>query len=583
MKYLFYTILLVASVGAVAAIVDPSLLQHPLVQQGAAFIGLELPQHTAEPAETISGEDQLAKFLEQYPSFANKSNSTTVPAANVPTVVMPESVPPPMPPVYTPPISDYASSIVPPTPGAAPVVPMASVAPATPAYANNSANWDGAAATPIYASPTMEYQPPSDWSGSAQPYQESAPPPQQSVYVTAPQEGVFPVLQQDTTAGFARTNYVPPPMPPVQPPSPIHPPPSATLQTSAALIEDVPVYGTEMAARVGTQVILMGDILPKLRRAAWRVVSENIKKMSEEERAKVPPQEIEQFINMFAESHYSEVLQEQIMFALVYHDYETSQDKASKNMFNERLGEEFDRAEIPELMKEFGAENHAALKRYLEDRLGSSLEKEKRLWIREQIVRQWIHMSIQKATGECTHDEMADFYEKNKTMFTSANQARWQEMVVLLSRHNTEQEAWNKIRWMGNQVLEGAPFEEIAKANSDGFTASNGGIWDWTAKGSLTSEVLEQAIFSQPIGKLSPAIIKSDKGLHIIRVLERQEAKVVPFVEAQVTIREKIKNLRTQRYQEEYLTNLRNRIPVEIVKDRIDFNIHTSRTAGKMR
>jgi hypothetical protein len=571
-KHLFYTILLVASIGAVAAIVDPSLLQHPLVQQGAALIGLELPHNTAESAEETSGEDQLAKFLEQYPSFANKSNSATVPTTNVPMVVIPESAPPPMPPVYAPPI-------VSPTLVAA---PAASVAPAEPAYANNNTNWDGAAATPIYAPPAMEYHPPSDWSGAAQPYQEPTYPPQQSAYTAVQQEDVFPVLQQDTS-GFARTNYVPPPMPPVQPPPPIHSPPSATLQTPAALIEDVPVYGTEMAARVGTQVILMGDILPKLRRAALRVVSENIKRMSEDERTNVPRQEIEQFINMFAESHYPEVLQEQIMFALVYNDYDLSQDKASKNMFNERMGDEFDRAEVPELMKEFSVENHAALKRYLEDRLGSSLEKEKRLWIREQIVRQWIHMSIQRATGECTHDEMKDFYEKNETMFTSATQARWQEMVVLLSRHNTEQEAWNKIRWMGNQVLGGAPFEEITKANSDGFTASNGGIWDWTAKGNLTSEVLEQAIFSQPIGNLSPAIIRSDKGLHIVRVLERQEAKVVPFLEAQVTIREKIKNLRTQRYQEEYLTNLRNRIPVEIVKDRIDFNVHTPRTAGNMR
>ena len=565
MKYLFYTILLVASVGTVAAIVDPSILQHPLVQQGAALVGLELPHNTAETSEDPSGEDQLAKFLEQYPSFANKSNNPIVPAANIPMVVIPESAPPPMPPVYAPPVV--------PSPVTEPV------ALAAPAYAQNNTNWDSATTTPIYAPPAIEYQPPSEWSDMAQPYQEPAPPPQQSVYISVPLENDFPIRQQDTE-GFAQTNYVLPPTPPVQPPQPILPPPSATLHTPAALIEEVPVHGTEMVARVGTQVVLMGDILPKLRREALRVVSENIKRMSEAERAKVPPQEIDQFVNMFAENHYPEVLQEQIMFALVYNDYDISQDRASKNMFNERLGEEFDRAEVPEMMKEFSTANHAALKKYLEEQLGSSLEKEKRLWIREQIVRQWIMMSIQRATGECTHDEMMDFYEKNTAMFTSITQARWQEMVVLFSQHNTEQEAWNKIRWMGNQVLEGAPFEEIAKANSEGFTASNGGIWDWTAKGSLTSDVLELAVFSQPIGKLSPAIIKSDKGLHIIRVMERQEAKVVPFVEAQVTIREKIKNQRAQRYQEEYLTDLRNRIPIEIVKDRIDFNINTPQIAN---
>jgi parvulin-like peptidyl-prolyl isomerase len=304
-----------------------------------------------------------------------------------------------------------------------------------------------------------------------------------------------------------------------------------------------------------------------------QVVAENMQRMPEEQRAQIQQQEIEQITNTVIGRSYSEVLQEQIIFALVYNDYEFSQDKTSRGIFNDRMGEEFDRVEIPEMMKEFKVDNVAALKKFLEEQLGSSLEKEKRQWIREQIVKQWISMSMQKATGDSTHDEMRDFYERNKAMFTSANQARWQEMVVLFSNHDTEQEAWKKIRWMGNQVVGGAPFEEIAKLNSDGFTASNGGVWDWTTKGSLTSAELEAAVFLQPVGALSPAIIKSDKGLHIIRVLERQESTVVPLVEAQPMIREKIKNLRAQRYQDEYLTDLRRRYPTIVVKEQIDFDV----------
>jgi hypothetical protein len=324
----------------------------------------------------------------------------------------------------------------------------------------------------------------------------------------------------------------------------------------------------------------MGDILPKLRRAALKMVAESIKKMPEADQEKVTRQEIEQVINAFVENHYPEVLQEQILFALVYNDYDLQNGRDQKNGINEKMGEDFDRNEVPEMLKEFNVENVAALKTYLEHQLGSSLEKERRFWIREQIVKQWIGMSIQRATGDSTQDEMLDFYEKNKAMFTSAAKARWQEMVVLLSRHSTEQEAWSKIRWMGNQVVGGAPFGEIAKANSDGFTAADGGIWDWTEKGNLTSAELEQALFSQPIGQLSPAIIRSDKGLHIIRVLERQEEKVVPFVEAQGTIRERIRLQRTQRYQEEYLTELRRKYPTVVVRDRIDFNVNNARTAS---
>jgi parvulin-like peptidyl-prolyl isomerase len=313
---------------------------------------------------------------------------------------------------------------------------------------------------------------------------------------------------------------------------------------------------------------------------ALQIVAESIKQMPEEKRAKLTPQEIEEGINEFAEKLYPEVLEERILFDLVYNDYNMAQDRASKNMFNEKMGEEFDRNEIPAMIKEFNVENVAALKRYLEEQLGSSLEKERRLWIREQIVKQWIGMSMQRATGECTYDEMMDFYESKKAMFTTSAKARWQEMTVLLSNHKTEQEARNKIVWMGNQVAKGAPFEEIAKANSDGFTASNGGVWDWVTKGSLASEELEAAIFSLPVGQLSPTIIKSAGGFHIIRVLERKEEEVVPFLKAQSIIRENIKRQRSQRYHDEYIAEQRRRFPAEIIKDRIDFNVNGPRTAS---
>lgn len=530
MKYFFYTILLVASLGGIVAIVNP-----PLIRQGAALIGLDLPLNPPAPEDELSEEDQLAKFLAQYP-FADSQDSTVVSAMHVPMVVIPEPAPQQISPVYATP---------------------------APPQAWNQSHWNGASTTPIDPPPAIE-----DWSGPSQPYQ--APAPQQSVYIVAPQENIAPVVQD--VPSFERTSYAPhSPVPPLE---------SMMPQTPGVLVEDVPVYGTEMVARVGTQVILMGDILPKLRRLALHVVSENLKIMSDEKREKITQQEIEQITNIVISQSYPEVLQEQIIFALVYNDYEFSQDKTSKSVFYDRIGEEFERVEIPEMMNEFKVTNLAELKKYLEEQLGSSLEKEKRQWIREQIVKQWISMSMQRATGDSTHDEMRDFYERNKAMFTSTDKARWQEMVVLLSNHNTEQEAWHKIRWMGNQVAGGAPFEEIVKANSDGFTASNGGVWDWTSKGSLTSAELEQAIFSQPVGQLSPAIIKSNKGLHIIRVLERQESTVVPLVEAQPVIREKIKGQRAQRYQEEYLTDLRRRFPTVVVKDRIDFNVSRATDSG---
>ena len=556
------------------AITNPAL-----VQQGAALVGLGLQQDTAEPAPRAPREDPLSWFMTQSPA-EHRQRTDTVPIEPFPTAVLPTTT--------LPTVAPPAATLPPVVPASAPpasAFPEPAVATEAPGFARS---WDSQQASPIHTPPPVP-----DWSG---PSQQLPPAPQHSIYAVAPQQNVFPVIHD--VPDFTQMRYIPPAADlfstlPVEESTasiasiwdmphqhPQHPLPQPPPQPSVPLVESVPVHGTEMAARVGTQVILMGDILPQLRRLARQIIKERMAELPEEERATVPQAEIEQFINMFAAQHYSEMLQAQIELALVYNDYYMSQDRDSRNRLNSRMSEEFNRVEIPDMLEEFNVENVAALRRYLEEHLGSSLEREQRLWIRQAIVREWMSMTMQRATGDATHHEMLEFYERNQAMFTSATRARWQEMVVHFSNHETEREAWEKIVWMGNQVVQGAPFEKIAKYNSDGFTASNGGTWDWVRKGNLASAELEQAIFSQPVGHLSPDVIRTANGLHIIRVLEREESRITPFVEAQVTIRERIRAQRARQHHDEYFADLRRRFQTQILRDRIDFDVNTARTAS---
>jgi hypothetical protein len=341
----------------------------------------------------------------------------------------------------------------------------------------------------------------------------------------------------------------------------------------SVMVEEVPCYGTETVARVGTQVILMCDLLPQLRRAALHILNENLKHVSDAERSQISNTEKENVVNSFVENQYPAFLQEQIIVALVFNDYLLAKSREEREMFEKKFGEEFDQHEIPALIKEFGVRNNIELKQYLKDKLGSSLDRERMLWIRSKIAQQWIMFNMQDASSECTHDEMMEFYTKHKEQFTSELQVQWQELFVAFSNHPTEEAAQNKIAWMGNQVVAGHPLGEIAKVNSEGFTAPKGGLWDWTKKGSLTSTELEQMIFSLPVNKMSP-IIKSEKGFHIIRVVERKDAETTPFIEAQVTIREQIRMERRQKLQSEYFTELKKRYPTRILREQIDFNLN---------
>lgn len=354
---------------------------------------------------------------------------------------------------------------------------------------------------------------------------------------------------------------------------------SQFLINPSIIAEEIPCHGTEMIARVGTEVILMCDVLPQLRRIALRYLKEelNEKGIPEDQHGQIPQSEKDFYINSFIEHQYPFFLKEQINVSLIYNDFVMSKSKEERDFFEKKMAEEFDEHDIPGMLKEFGVKDQVELKKFLKEELGSSLDRERMLTVRSNIARQW-SMAMLTADSECTHDEMMEYYIQNKAEFETKARCRWREMFVLFSKHKTEKDAWKKMVWMGNHVAGGSSFEEMAKVNSEGMTAREGGVWDWTKRGTLASEDLENAIFTTPVGELSP-IIKAEKGLHIIQVIEREDDKVTPFIDAQVTIRQKIQMQRRQRQQEEYYEELKRKYPTIVLRERIDFD--ASRSAAQ--
>ncbi|MDR3234672.1 MAG: peptidylprolyl isomerase [Planctomycetaceae bacterium] len=564
MKHLFYTLLILASAGTVVCVTNPKL-----AEECAARIGWKLQLQPEEKSGEDKPEDRLSQFLSQYP-FAKNSSQDRQTSVQEP--YQESSTPPSSYPQETnrpePETAAYSPAPAALEQDASPIQPLTVQPVIQPTSLRNDAErWDSSAVVPV-----TDITPAAVQSAAAE-----QPLPVSDPFLTntaSPPVSVYEQLPMQT----ADVNHQPLERQPIAaqavvPQQPVSPPPvQSTVEYS---IETIPCHGAEMVARVGTQVILMCDILPRLRRFAMKMLNDNLNKIPEEERKTVPVAEKNKFIEAFIKSQYPAFLQEQIGVALIYNDYALSKTQQEREYLDRRIGEDFDQTEVPEMMKEFGVNSSAALKLYLQQQLGSSLDRERMLWVRDRIAQQWLMSAVQQANGESTYEQLRQYYDKNRAEFSSEAKAKWQEMVVLFQKYPSEEESLRKIQWMGNQVAGGAPFEEIAKANSDGFTASKGGLYDWTTKGSIASTELEQAVFSLPVGQLSPAILRTDKGFHLIRVVERQEASVVPFIEAQVKIRERIKNQRWKQYQEEYFAELKRRYPSMVVKERIDFAIGT--------
>lgn len=320
--------------------------------------------------------------------------------------------------------------------------------------------------------------------------------------------------------------------------------------------EPVPVLFERAAAlaRVGTEVILAAEVMAGLDEAR----AEAIARLREANGGRAPPEQLA-LLDRKLKEVIRQRLEQKVQVALIVQHAARSIPAENLTRVREIAGREFERQELPRMMKAAEARS----RRELEDKLlaaGMSLEARKREWVDQVLAADWLRQQVRPSTA-ISHEELLQYYHQHSAEFERPARVRWEQLMVRISNYSSRDEARAALAAMGNEVLRGVPFAEVAKSKSEGPTASQGGLRDWTSQGSLTSEVLERALFALPVGQLSP-ILEEDKVMHIVRVLERQEAERIPFTEAQVEIREKIRKEREAAAREAYLAKLRREIPV---------------------
>src|SRR5690242_3540771 len=85
------------------------------------------------------------------------------------------------------------------------------------------------------------------------------------------------------------------------------------------------------------------------------------------------------------------------------------------------------------------------------------------------------------------------------------------------------------------QAKKGAKFDELAKKYSEDATKDKGGDLGWVGHNQMAPE-LEKAAFSIGVGQISD-LIRTQYGLHIIKVVEKETKHTKPFEEVKDSIR----------------------------------------------
>lgn len=203
-----------------------------------------------------------------------------------------------------------------------------------------------------------------------------------------------------------------------------------------------------------------------------------------------------------------QVLPQHIETLLVYVDAcrEIPADKLPE--IRKNVDRAFDEQQLPRMMKEANSPNSMEYEKSLRARgthRSTGCEDVLRTRPRPGVdakEREGRRGGSPRRTHRVVPDHLVDYEYPAK--------ARFEALTVKTGLKRSRQQAWGILAEMGNEVLAGRSFEEVAKGRSEGPTASSGGAFDWTSKGNLTSASLDEAIFSLPVGQLSATSLRTE-------------------------------------------------------------------------
>ena len=192
----------------------------------------------------------------------------------------------------------------------------------------------------------------------------------------------------------------------------------------------------------------------------------------------------------------------------------------------------------------------------------------------QKVIQQEVgaHLSV-------TQQEIQDFYNQHKSEMNRPEEVRLSEILISTqpaaggqpSDANSEENvarAKAKADAVYAQLVKGAKFDEVAKQNSGGPTAAQGGDLEYFKRGTLSKQ-LEDQVFALKAGQFTEPI-RTNQGWVILKVTEHQSEGIPTLKEVEPQIQERLYMSKMQPALREYLTKLRENAYIDIKPGYID-------------
>lgn len=162
-----------------------------------------------------------------------------------------------------------------------------------------------------------------------------------------------------------------------------------------------------------------------------------------------------------------------------------------------------------------------------------------------------------------SESEMAEYYQDNLEAFSYP--ARYRTRRIFLQSAKDEEArtaAREKLSGLIMRIQNGEDFADIARENSDGPEAKEGGMMGWVRPGDLV-EPLDGALAALSVGEISE-ILETEFGIHVLRLEEVEDKGVVPYAEARTEIEPLLRARRGDERYRQWMSTLRKRSNVRV-------------------
>ena len=279
--------------------------------------------------------------------------------------------------------------------------------------------------------------------------------------------------------------------------------------------------------------------------------------------ANVTEGDIEKVVRMFKKQMGSRIPDDQMQSALPRIRERVIEELIMRRVMLEAVAKDgisLSDSEFEEVKTELAAElpPGTTLESYMADTGTTEAEMREQMAVRKMV------LAKADAIAKPTEEEIKAFYDENKDSFSQGESVTASHILIKLDPVDDEAAKTAKrerIEGLRKQLLEGADFAELAKANSDCPSSASGGDLGSFGRGQMVPE-FEKAAFSQATGSVGD-VVETQFGFHIIKVTEHSEAKTLGFDEVKARISDTLYSRKQQEAVSNFVESLRTAADIQ--------------------